>query len=433
VTGTREQRGWYFYDWANSAFASTVITAYLGPHLTRLALAASDGRGLVHPFGLDVDARAYWGYMLSLSVAAQVALLPVVGAAADSSHRKKQLLALFAYAGALATAAMYALTGGAYQLGGALFLVANVSFGASIVVYNSFLPEIASAQERDAVSSKGWGLGYLGGGILLALNLALSTFAGALGLTEGQATRINLASAGLWWALFTIIPLRVLRNRRPQLARPPNGASAVTASFRQLGRTLAGMKDYPQTLLFLLAYLLYNDAVQAVIALSGQFAADELKMSMALLALSILMVQFVAFAGSFVFNWLAGRIGAKRSVMLALVVWIACLVAIYGWVRTAAQFFLAAAVIALVLGGTQALSRSLFSLMIPAGREAEYFGLYEISDKGTSWLCPLLFALALQFTHSYRLAILSLITFFVLGLAALARVDVERAARQAAR
>jgi MFS transporter, UMF1 family len=426
VTGTREQRGWYFYDWANSAFASTVITTFLGPHLTRLALAASDAAGQVHPLGLDVDARAYWGYMLSLSVAAQVLALPVAGAVADASHRKKQLLALFAYAGAFATAAMYTLTGGAYLAGGLLFLIANVSFGASIVVYNSFLPEIASEQERDAVSSRGWALGYLGGGLLLTFNLALATFAGPLGLTEAQATRINLASAGVWWALFTVIPLRALRNRPPLNSRPSGG------SFRQLGRTLAGLTRYPQTLLFLAAYLMYNDAVQAVIALSGQFAADELKMSMALLALSILMVQFLAFAGSLAFERLAARIGAKRSVMLALAVWMACLIVIYAWVRTAAHFFLTAAVIALVLGGTQALSRSLFSRMIPRGREAEYFGLYEISDKGTSWLCPLLFALALQFTHSYRLAILSLVTFFALGLALLARVDVERAASEAA-
>lgn len=191
------------------------------------------------------------------------------------------------------------------------------------------------------------------------------------------------------------------------------------------------LRKYPQTLTFLLAYLLYNDAVQAVITLAAQFGYDELKIPIATLALAILMVQFVAFFGSIGFNWVAAAVGAKRAVMLALVLWTAVLVAIYLSVRTTAQFFVMAAVVALIMGGTQALSRSLFSLMIPKSKEAEYFSLYEASDKGTSWLAPLIFGLALQFTHSYRVAILSLIVFFVLGLAVLARVDVRRAARQA--
>jgi len=359
----------------------------------------------------------------------QVVVLPLLGTVADFSPHKRRLMGVFAYIGALATTAMFLLTGGTWLLGGVLFLVANLAFGASIVVYNSFLPDIAPPEQRDAVSSKAWGIGYLGGGLLLALNLALFAKADALGISEGLAVRINLASAGVWWALFTLIPLACLRDRPPGRAR--TSSETLTSTLRAFGATLAEMRRYPQTLRFLIAYLIYNDAVQAVITLSAQFGNDELKLSMADLTMVILMVQFVAFFGNFLFNWLAKWLGAKTAVMLSLLIWTGVLVAMYVSVRNRAQFFIAAAVVAIVLGGTQALSRSLFAQMIPKGREGEYFSVYEISDKGTSWLCPLLFGLALQLTGSYRLAILSLVTFFLGGLLILSTVNVRRAAAEA--
>ena len=214
------------------------------------------------------------------------------------------------------------------------------------------------------------------------------------------------------------------------LVKPPR-ASYLGVGIRQLVHTLQDLRKYPEGVAFLLAYLLYNDAIQAVIALAAQFGYEELKMPMSSLALLILMVQFVAFFGAIGFDWIARAIGAKRAIMVSLVVWTAVLVSIYVSVRTTTQFFVMGAVVGLVMGGSQALSRSLFSIFIPKGREAEYFGLYEISDKGTSWMCPVIFGLALQFTRSYRLAILSLIVFFVAGLMMLARVDVERGAARA--
>lgn len=427
----REQRGWYMYDWANSTFASTVITLFLGPYLTALAKAAAGPDGRIHPLGIPVDPRSWWGYMVSLSVITQIFALPIAGTIADFSPNKKRLMALFAYTGAVATAAMFFLHGSEYLSGSALFLVANLAFGASIVVYNSFLPDIAPPEQRDAVSSNGWGIGYLGGGLLLALNLVLFSKAKAFGLSEGMAVRINLSSAGVWWALFSVIPLAAIRNRPPGRKRQPG--ENLFASFREFAVTLRGMRHYPQTLRFLLAYLLYNDAVQAVITLASQFGSDELKISLADLTGVILMVQFVAFFGSFLFEWIAKVVGAKSAVILSLLIWTGVLVSMYVSVRTERQFFIVAAVVGIVLGGTQALSRSLFSLMIPKGREAEYFGVYEISDKGTSWMCPLLFGLALQFTGSYRLSILSLIVFFLAGLAVLATVNVRHAAAEASR
>lgn len=427
----REVHGWYTYDWANSTFHSTVITLLLGPYLTVLAKAAAGPDGRVHPLGIPVDPGSWWGYLISLSVVTQIFGLPIAGAIADYSANKKGLLALFAYTGALATAAMFFLHGDEYLLGGGLFLIANLAFGAAMVVYNSFLPDIAPPEQRDAVSSTGWGIGYLGGGILLALNLLLFSKTNVLGISTALAVRINLASSGLWWAVFCVPALWALRNRPPGRRRPPG--ENLTHRAREFAGTLREMRRYPQTLRFLIAFLLYSDALQAVISLSAQFGSQELKISMADLTVVILMVQFIAFFGSFVFDWIAKWIGAKPAVILSLLIWTGVLVSMYVSVRTEKQFFIVAAVVAMVLGGTQALSRSMFSLMIPRGREAEYFGLYEISDKGTSWLCPLLFGLALQFTGSYRLSILSLITFFLGGLLVLLTVNVRHAAAEAHR
>ncbi len=413
------------YDFANSAFSVTVVTLFLGPYLTVLAKAAADAHGMVRPLGIVVDARSYWSYMVSLSVILQVIFLPIVGAIGDYGRRKKEVLAATAYLGAAATMAMFFLEGNQYLFGGVLFLIANVSFGAAMVIYNSFLPEIASPEDRDAVSSKGFGIGYIGGGLLLALNLLLYLNAKRIGISEGMAVRISLSSAGVWWALFTIPTLLAVHNRGPARVLAA-GESAIGAAVSQLGHTLREVRRFPQTLTFLIAYLLYNDAIQAVLALASQFGNDELKIPVSQLTLAILMVQFVAFFGAISFNRLASSMGAKRAVVVSLVIWTGVLVYIYAAVQTTLQFFVAAAIVGIVMGGSQALSRSMYAQMVPKGKEAEYFSIYEVSDKGTSWMCPLLFGLALQFTKSYRLAILSLIVFFAAGLLLLLKVNVEQ-------
>jgi UMF1 family MFS transporter len=426
----REQVGWCMYDFANSAFYTTVITLFLGPYLTALATNGADASGYIHPFGLPIYARSYWSYAVSISVILQVLFLPVVGAVADYGRRKKQFLGATAYLGALSTMAMFFLKGSDFLMGGLLFLIANVAFGAAEVIYNSLLPEIAAPEDRDTVSSKGYAYGYIGGGVLLALNLALFIGAGKIGITEGMAVRISLCSAGLWWAVFTIPTLVTLRNRGPA-HRLASGQNPVATAVRQLGHTLKEVGKYPQTAIFLIAYLLYNDAIQTVIALSSQFGSDEIKIPQAQMTMAILMVQFVAFFGALGFNWVASKTSAKRAVVVTLLIWIAVVIYIL-WVTTVVAFFVMAAVVALVLGGSQALSRSLFAQLVPKGREAEYFGVYEISDKGTSWLCPIIFGLALQFTKSFRVAILSLLVFFVAGLLILFRVNVEQGERDVA-
>lgn len=423
----REQIGWYFYDWANSAFSTTVITVFLGPYLTAVTQNAADATGFVYPLGIPVLADSFFPYMVSLSVVLQVFFLPVLGAIADYSELKRTLLGIFAYIGAFATLGMYFLQGDLYLLGGALFLVANLSFGASIVFYNAFLPELAAPDDRDRISSQGWAMGYLGGGILLAINLVFVQFlAEGWGISTGDAVRISLASAGVWWAIFTLIPLTSLRARRPS-KRLPAGTGYLSIGFRQLRHTLRQLPTYPHTMLFLIAYLLYNDGIQTIIAMSTQFGSRELGLETADLVQLVLMVQFIAFFGALAFGYLARWLGSRRAIMVSLVIWLGVSVYTYAILQTKLQFFIMGGVIAIVLGGSQALSRSLFSLMIPEGQEAEYFSLYEVSERGTSWLGPLLFGLVLQNTGSYRAAILSIAIFFTAGLLLLTFVNVRRA------
>lgn len=432
----RERTGWYFYDWANSAFSTTVITVFLGPFLTSITkvaagceLGADDCTGRVHPLGISVAAGSYFPYLVSLSVLLTVFALPVIGAVADRAPRKKPLLAACAFTGAAATIAMAFVTGDRYLLGGALFLVANIAFGASVVVYNSFLPRLAGPDERDKVSSRGWALGYLGGGVLLLLNLVvvqLLTKDGDNGRTLDLA-RWCIVSAGVWWAGFTLLPLRWLKEH-PAGEVTAAGSNVLTDGFRQLGRTIRGLRAYPLTLFFLVAYLVYNDGIQTIIALASQFGTEELKLSQSTLIVTILIVQFLAVGGALALGALAGRIGARKTVLLSLGLWLGVVVAAF-WLPEGEPlpFMLLGAAIGLVMGGSQALSRSLFSQLIPEGKEGEYYGFYEISDKGTSWLGPLAFGLVFQLTNSYRVGMVSLVVFFVVGGILLALVPMRRA------
>jgi UMF1 family MFS transporter len=437
--GTRRERtGWYFYDWAMSAFSTTVITVFLGPYLTavteRAAGCAPDADTCdraVYPLGITVAAGSYFPYLVSLSVFLTVFVLPVMGAVADRTAHKKRLMAAAAFLGSGATAAMGFVTGDRYLLGGLLFLIANIAFGAAVVVYNSFLPQLAGPDERDKVSSRGWALGYLGGGVLLLLNLVAVQVLSRDGDTQRtlDLARWSIVSAGVWWAAFTCVPLWWLRER-PGADAPAGGprGNPLVDGFRQLGHTLRQIRAYPLTLFFLLAFLIYNDGIQTVIALASQYGTEELKLDQSTLIVTILLVQFLAFGGALLLGALAGRIGAWKTVLLSLLLWTGVILAAFRLPEgEPVPFMILGAGIGLVLGGSQALSRSLFSQMIPEGREGEYYGFYEISDKGTSWLGPLAFGLVFQLTNSYRVGLVSLLVFFVVGGILLACVPVRRA------
>ncbi|WBC08246.1 MFS transporter [Micromonospora sp. WMMA1947] len=432
----RERTGWYFYDWANSAFQTTVITVFLGPFLTTVTelaagceLGADSCDGAVYPLGIKVAAGSFYPYLISLSVFLTVFVLPVIGAIADRSAHKKRLLAAAAFTGAGATIAFAFVTGERYLLGGALFLIANISFGAAVVVYNSFLPQLGGPDERDGISSRGWAIGYLGGGLLLALNLVAVTMLSEEGNAQRtlDLARWSIVSAGVWWAAFTLVPLRWLREH-PTAAALQAGGNVLTDGFRQLGRTLREIKAYPLTLFFLLAFLVFNDGIQTVITLASQYGTEELRLDQSTLIVTILLVQFLAFGGALALGALAKRIGAWKTVLLSLVLWTGVIIAAFRLPAEApVPFMILGGCIGLVLGGSQALSRSLFSQLIPAGKEGEYYGFYEISDKGTSWLGPLAFGLVFQLTSSYRVGLVSLLIFFVVGFALLAAVPMRRA------
>ncbi|HET6855915.1 MAG TPA: MFS transporter [Streptomyces sp.] len=426
----REQRGWYFYDFACSVYSTSVLTVFLGPYLTSIARAAADAEGFVHPLGVPVRAGSVFAYAVSVSVVLAVLVMPLAGAVADRTGRKKPLLAAAAYLGSAATAGMFFLNGDRYLLGAGLLIVANASLAVSTMLYNAYLPQIAGPEERDKVSSRGWAFGYTSGAFVLVLNLILYSGHESFGVSEGTAVRICLASAGVWWGAFTIVPLRRLRDRRA-----PRGdvvAGRVGAGWRQLVATLKDMRRHPLTLSFLLAYLVYNDGIQTVISQASIYGSEELGLDQTTLITAILLVQVLAVAGALGLGRLAQRFGAKRTILGSLAAWTVTIGA--GYFLPAGSpvwFYVLAAAIGLVLGGSQALSRSLFSHLVPQGKEAEYFSAYEMSDRGMSWLGPLVFGLTYQLTGSYRDAIVSLVVFFAVGFALLARVPVRRAVEAA--
>jgi UMF1 family MFS transporter len=277
-------------------------------------------------------------------------------------------------------------------------------------------------------------MGYLGGGILLALNLAFFTFSEDLGVPSDLAVRINLASAGIWWLGFSFITWARLRSRHG--ARPlPANETYVSVGFKQLGKTFRELKNFPETIKYLLAYFLYNDGIQTVIAVSSTFAAAPLvrggiELSQNTLIAIILMIQFVAFFGALFWGRLAGWLGAKQSIIVSLVIWLGVVLYAFFGLRgenRVTEFFILGIFIALVLGGSQAISRSLFAQMIPEGREAEFYSFYEVSERGTSWTGPLIFGLANQIAHSLRWGILALIIYFFAGLIILPFVNVQKA------
>jgi UMF1 family MFS transporter len=432
----REIFGWGMYDWANSAFSTTVGTVFLGPYIASLAATAAEAYadGNARFFGLPVAPDSFFPYCVSFSVGLQVLFLPILGAIADYSHMRKRMMQLFATIGAVATILLFLVTGNLWWLGGVFFIIANLSFGAAIVFYNAYLPDIASQDQRDRVSSYGWAMGYLGGGILLALNLAFYIFSADIGVPGDIAVRINLASAGIWWLGFSFLTWSRLRSRRAARALPAR-ETYLSISFKQLRSTLREVKSFPETLKFLLAYFLYNDGIQTVIAVSSTFAAAPLirggvGLSQDTLIAVILMIQFVAFGGALFWGKLAGWIGAKQSIIVSLVIWSAVVIYAYGGLQgdnRVTEFMILGVFIAIVLGGSQAISRSLFAQMVPDGKEAEYYSFYEISERGTSWIGPLVFGLANQMFGSLRPAILSLIFFFVMGLILLPFVNVNKA------
>jgi UMF1 family MFS transporter len=434
----REIFGWMMYDWADHAFFTLVLGVLVGEYLTSLAQKAVGENGVVLTIaGYDlVTAKSLFSYSVAASVFLQIFFLPVLGAVADYTHLKKTFLAFFCYLGALCVALMIFVQGNLYLFGALLFIIANLSAGASIVFFNSYLSDITTEDKRDKVSSWGFAAGYLGGFVTLVLGAAFMYFHDTFGATIETAKRICFLGAGIWWGGFAIITFLFLKRRQP-VRTAPKGQHYITAGFQELKGTFIELFKLKSTLRFLIAYLLYNDGIQTVIAMSAVFLSQELYVAKGLepdpwfLFIAFMIAQLVAFLGALIFERIAHFTNTKTAILISLLIW--CVIVVYGYafLNTATEAYVMSGAIGFVLGGSQALSRSLFSQMIPAGRESAFFGIYAISERGTSWLGPLVFGLVAQLTDSFRPAILALIVFFILGSIILLFTDTNKAIREA--
>ncbi len=420
------------YSWANHGWETTVSTVLVGPWLLALVTKHHAKRSILVSVGpLHLRTESYPSLVITIAALAQVAVLPLLGAAADHRRSVERWLAFACVGGSAIAVAFAATSGGDYVAAGILMLLGSLTYGASNVLYNSLLPALAAPGERDALSSRGFAYGYLGGGLLLALNLALLLAHHAIGLDKPTAVRICFVSAGLWWAGFGLWSLRMLPP--PRELHPLGGRTRARARLADAARVLA---HRPNTRRYLIAYLLFSDAISAVIGLSSTFITHELfgdsasKAATFLFAL-ILLIQFVAMGGAVLAARIAARIGAQRAILATLVVW--CLLILYTYLElhSKSQAVGVGIAIGIVLGGSQALARSLWSQLVPAGHEATYFGLYEVANEGTSWAAPLLFTIVVNATGSFRQAILSLLVLFIAGGVLLAMTDIDAGLEEA--
>ncbi|HEY3119922.1 MAG TPA: MFS transporter, partial [Vicinamibacteria bacterium] len=419
----REQRAWATYDWANSAFQCTIITAVFPIYFTSVA-----SKGLP-----EATATEHFATATTIALTIIAVLSPVLGAYADYAGAKKRLLAVFLAIGVVTTAAMYFIGEGEWKFAAVLFIIANIGVSGSFVFYDSLLPHIARGDEMDRVSSAGYALGYLGGGLLLAVNLAWILKPAWFGLSDaGVATRLSFVSVAIWWLGFSIPMFRRVPEPAVRATDLPAGMGPVSASFRQLGATVRELTRYREAFLMLVAFLIYNDGIGTIIRMAAPYGAEMGLPDGALIG-SLLMVQFVGIPCAFLFGMVAGRIGAKRALYIALAVYIGITIAAY-FMRTVIHFFILSMMVGTVMGGAQALSRSLFATMIPRHRSSEFFGFFGVFEKFAGTFGPGLFAVVISATGSGRNAILSLIPFFIAGAWLLSLVDVEagqRAAREA--
>ncbi|MGH7663125.1 MAG: MFS transporter [Gemmatimonadaceae bacterium] len=424
-----ELRGWAMYDWANSAMVAIVVTAVFPIYFSGVAGGDLDPAVATFRFGVATT--------IGLGFVAIVA--PFLGAIADHAPVKKRMLAASLAIGATACALMFLIQRGDWLLAAVLFVVANIGANASYVFYDSLLPHVARRDEIDRVSTAGYALGYLGGGLILGVALAMIQRPEWFGLpagdnlTQAEATlpaRLAFVAVAIWWVAFSL-PL-FLKVREPAIAprRPDDaGRGVIAIASSRIGRTFRELRGYRQAFLMLLAFLIYNDGIGTIVRMAGIYGA-ELGIGRGALIGSILLVQFVGIPFAFLFGMIAGRIGAKRSIFIGLVAY--CSISMIGYfMQTALHFLLLAILVGMVQGGTQALSRSLFASMIPQHKSGEFFGFFAVFEKFAGILGPAVFAGTIALTGSSRNAILSVVAFFIVGGILLHFVDVDEGQRAA--
>jgi len=447
----REISSWTMYDWANHGFELSIASAFGGPFITNLCRLNSDVNGNL-PNGLYYE--SFYPYCITASVILQVILFPLLGTLGDIRlGRRKLLLQISAYTGA-AILLLFIFCGvQEWWLAGTIFILANVVYGISYIFYNAFLPDIVSIKDSDFISSRGYACGYAGSSLLLIIqviafiltdnvhdintNPYYDPSAGIKPVYLNEWTnRIVLASCGVWWAFFNYFAFRYMKPRPLKIVQDKYiKMNTFKASYVKLWETIKTVKQYPRSVSFLAVFLLYNDGIQGVIALAATFASEDkyLMVSSTVLGLLILVIQIVAVFGALLFAKISNRINTKRAIILSLLIW--CFIVIYPQfaLRTLPELWFICVLIGLVLGGSQALSRSLFSRMIPDGLESAFFSFYEISDRGTSWLSPLVYGAVVNATHNLREGLLVLVVFFIIGVVLLPFVNTDKAIMEAKR
>jgi UMF1 family MFS transporter len=418
---TPEQRAWAWYDSGNSAYFTTIVTAVF-PSFFALYAAA----GMTGP-----EATARYGAITTVAMLVIAISAPILGAIADYSASRKRLLAAFMLVGVASCAAMVTITEGGWMWAAVIFIVGNIGVSGSLVFYDSLLPYVAKAEATDRVSTAGYAIGYLGGGVLLLINLAWILQPGTFGFgSTTAATKAAFVSVGVWWLLFSIPLLRRVPEPERVLQHGERGDERVfVAAFGRLGRTFQEIRGYRQAFLLLLAMLVYQDGIQTIIRMAAVYGT-ELGIGQTAQIAAFAMVQFVGVPFSFLFGMLGTRIGTKRAIFLALAVYaFACVLGYF--MTTALHFFILAALIGMVQGGSQALSRSLFARLIPPSKASEYFGFYAVVERFATILGPAIFTLSVVVTGSSRNAVLFVILFFVAGAWLLSLVNVEEGERVA--
>ncbi len=411
-----ELRAWAMYDWAISAFWCTVILAVFPPFFADYAAA-----GLAPTVA---TARFAWATTIAVTIVAVMG--PILGAIADYRAMKKRLLAASMVLGAAATLLMATIGRGQWEYAAALFMIGNIGVAASQVFYDSLLPHVARPDELDRVSTAGFALGFVGGGLLLLVNLAWILSPGTFGLPDTlSAIKLSFVSVAVWWVVFSLPLLRRVPEPPAALEHDETGREpALRVAFTRVWETFHELRrSYRQAFLMLVAFLLYNDGILTIIRMAGIYGA-EIGIDQNLQVAAFVMVQFVGVPFAFIFGALAGRIGPKQAVLGGLAVYVGITILGY-FMRTTWQFFALAFLVGMVQGGTQALSRSLFARMIPKHKSSEYFGFFAVFEKFAGIAGPAIFALSITLFGSSRMAVLSVIVFFVLGGLVLTRVNVE--------
>ena len=400
---------WCMYDWADQAFATTVMAAVLPVYYSQVAGADLPGN----------TATVYWAYTMTIGLFIIALIAPIMGAIADLSGVKKKLLLVFAALGIFSSALLYFVTTGDWLMASVFFILGNIGFSLSEVFYNALLPHVAGPEKIDYVSTKGYAFGYFGGGVLLAINVLMIE----LMSDKMLATRLSFVTVAIWWAVFTIPIIKNVREPKVSENKQPH-LNPFVAGYKRLATTFRELRSYRQLFLFLVAFWVYNDGIGTIIKMATIYGA-EIGIDQTALIGALLMTQFVGIPFSFAFGRLAKYLGTKNSIMLGLFVY--TLISIGGFfMETALHFWILAFLVGTVQGGTQALSRSLFGSMLPKSRTGEFFGFYGMSAKFAGIFGPLLFAIVSQIAGSSRLSIISLIVFFIVGAFLLSRVDEKK-------